>query len=336
MFGMPSRQMTAGLAAFGGALLILPVFVRDAYLLHILILSMLFSSFALAWHLVTGYAGLKTFGHQAFFGIGAYLSALVAKHFGVSPWILLPVAGIVAAVAGLVVATPVLRIKSMPHVAIVTLCFAEIVRVILSNWRDVTRGELGLWGIPPFEGFTLPFVGAVVFDSSNKVAYYYLAFLIFGGTCALVLGLMRSRFGVPIIAMREAENAAESLGVDLVRYKLFIFGVSAFVVGVCGAFYAHYILLLTPTSAAGIDLIILVVAMTLVGGGGTFAGPIIGGFLLTIAGEWLRGFGEYRMLIYGSLIIASVMFFPGGLVRLFDFMKKPARNLSAAEGAARP
>lgn len=334
MFGLPSPRMSWGLAAFAVLLVLVPFGIGNAYVLHVLILSLLFASFSLAWHLVTGYGGLKTFGHQAFFGIGAYTSALIAKNYGVSPWITLPAVGFAAALAGLLIATPVLRIRSMPHVAIVTLCFAEIVRVVLSNWRDVTRGELGLWGIPTFEGFHLPLVGEVVFNSTNKTSYYYLVLLIFFVVCAMILGLMRSRFGLAVTAMREAEGAAQSLGINIVAYKLFLFGLSAFIVGVCGAFYAHYLLLLTPTSAAGIDLIILVVAMTLVGGPGSFAGPIIGAFLLTIAGEWLRGFGEYRMLVYGLVIILSVMFFPGGLVKLFDRFFRPSKGDAASRKVA--
>lgn len=316
MFGAPTRTFSVNFALFLVALALFPVFVRDSYYLHVGILCMLFASFALSWHLVTGYGGLKTFGHQAFFGIGAYFSALVSIHFGISPWLLLLVAGIVAAILGLLIATPVLRIRSMPHVAIVTLSFAEIIRAVISNWRDVTRGELGLWGIRTFESFSLPLIGAVSFTSTDKVSFYYLMFLLFALVCFTVLAIMRSQYGLAIIAMRESENAADSLGVNIVKYKLFLFALSAFFVGVCGSFYAHYLLILTPSAVLHIEVIILVIAMTLVGGVGTFAGPIIGAFLLTILGEWLRGFGDYRMLIYGTMILLCVMFFPGGVAKL--------------------
>src|SRR5690606_27092753 len=133
---------------------------------------------------------------------------------------------------------------SMPHVAIVTLGFGEIVRSILSIWKDVTRGELGLWGIPTYEGFNLPFFGEVVFNSANKIPYYYVILGLFLLALGVILWLMRSRHGLAIIAMRESQNAAESLGVNLVRYKLTVFIISAYIVGVCGAFYAHYVLLL--------------------------------------------------------------------------------------------
>lgn len=148
------------------------------------------------------------------------------------------------------------------------------------------------------------------------MSFYYLMFLLFALVCFTVLAIMRSQYGLAIIAMRESENAADSLGVNVVKYKLFLFALSAFFVGVCGSFYAHYLLILTPSAVLHIEVIILVIAMTLVGGVGTFAGPIIGAFLLTILGEWLRGFGDYRMLIYGTMILLCVMFFPGGVAKL--------------------
>lgn len=337
MFGPLPTRMRLQIAAFVLALLILPIFLRDAYFLHVLILSLMFATFASAWHLVTGFAGLKTFGHQAFFGVGAYLSALLAKNFAISPWMTMWVGGLAAAVAGLLIATPVLRIRSMPHVAIVTLGFGEIVRSILSIWRDVTRGELGLWGIPTFDGFTLPLVGEVTFNAANKIPYYYLMLGLFLLAGATILALMRSRHGLAVIAMRESQNAAESLGINLVRYKLGVFVLSAFIVGVCGAFYAHYLVLLTPTAVAGMDLVVVIVAMTLVGGVGTFYGPIIGAFLLTIGVESMRELGQYRMLIYGVLVIAVVMFFPRGLAPLVEKLGagfKPRARPAAEAGVA--
>src|SRR5690625_3139854 len=173
MFKPLNLQTYLLVAAIVVLALALPLFARDSYLLHLLILSIIFAIFASAWNLVTGFAGLKTFGHHAFFGIGAYASALLGIHLGLSPWLTIWIAAVIAALAGLFIGTPILRIRSMPHVAIVTLAFAEIVRITISNLQGITRGELGLWGIPAFEGFTLPLVGEVVFNPSVKVGYYY-------------------------------------------------------------------------------------------------------------------------------------------------------------------
>lgn len=306
------------LAALAGAVgvLAVPLVTRDTYLLHILILWMIFATFAVAYNVATGYAGLKTFGHHAFFALGAYVSALVAIGSGLSPWLTVWIGAVVAAVLGVAIGLPILRIRSMPHVAIVTLAFAEIVRIALTNLQGITRGELGLWGIPPFEGFTLPIIGAVTFSPAVKTGYYYVAAAMLGAALVLVALMMRSRTGLSIVAMRDGEDAAESLGINLTRTKLLVFGVSAAIVGVAGAFYAHYVGILTPSSVAGADLMILVIAMVLVGGLGTFVGPLIGSLILTYLGESLRFLEDYRLLVYGGLILLTMLAAPKGLASL--------------------
>jgi branched-chain amino acid transport system permease protein len=299
-----------------------PLVTRNSYLLHVLILAMIFGIFASAWNLVAGFAGLKTFGHHAFFGIGAYVSALLSIKAGLSPWLTIWIAALAATAAGVFIGLPILRIKSMPHVAIVTLGFAEIVRIVISNLQTITRGELGLWGIRPFEGVSLPLIGKVAFTPADKVPYYYLILLLLIASTAVIMLLMRSRIGLAIIAMRDAEDAAESLGVNLTRQKLLLFAISAFLVGIAGAFYAHYIGILTPTAAVGIDLMILVIAMVLVGGLSTFSGPLVGALILTGAVELLRDLDRYRLLVYGAIIILIVLFLPKGLTTLGAVFRK--------------
>jgi len=314
------------------AMLILPAVTQDTYLLHVLILAMVFGIFASAWNFVTGFAGLKTFGHHAFFALGAYGSALIGINLGLSPWLTIWLGGLIAALAGLFIGLPVLRIRSMPHVAIVTLGFAEIVRITLSNLTDITRGELGLWGIPAFEGFTLPVVGEVVFSPADKVPYYYLALALLLLSVAVITALMRSKTGLSLIAMRDGEDAAESLGVNLTRQKLQVFVVSSFLVGVAGAFYGHYISILTPAAVAGVDLMILIIAMVLVGGLGTLSGPLVGALVLTILVEFLRDLDTFRMLVYGAIIVLSVMFLPKGLVTIGQrFRRQPQAPATEAE-----
>lgn len=307
----------------------LPVITQDTYLLHVLILAMIFGIFASAWNFVTGYAGLKTFGHHAFFALGAYGSALIGINAGLSPWLTIWLGGLIAALAGLFIGLPILRIRSMPHVAIVTLGFAEIVRITLSNLTDITRGELGLWGIPAFDGFTLPGIGKIEFSPADKIPYYYLALVLLLLSVWVIAGLMRSRTGLAIIAMRDAEDAAESLGVNLTRQKLQVFVVSSFLVGVAGAFYAHYISILTPMAVAGADLMILVIAMVLVGGLSTLTGPLAGALILTVLVELLRDLDTYRLLVYGAIIILCVMFLPKGLVTIGRHLPRRGRPASS-------
>lgn len=312
------------IAAAIAAMALLPLVSSDSYLLHVLILAMTFGIFASSWNFVTGFGGLKTFGHHAFFGIGAYASALIGIHTGLSPWLTIWIGALLAAAAGLFIGLPILRIRSMPHVAIVTLGFAEIVRIVISNLTEITRGELGLWGIPSFEGFTLPGIGEVVFSPADKLPFYYLALLLLIGSTAVITLLMRSKSGLAMIAMRDAEDAAESLGVDLTRQKLQIFVVSSFLVGVAGAFYAHYISILTPMAVVGVDLMILIIAMVLVGGLSTLTGPLAGALILTVLVELLRDLDDYRLLVYGAIIVLSVMFLPKGLVTVVRLLPQRA------------
>lgn len=302
---------------------LLPLVFNNGYILHIFILALIYAIFCQAWNMVTGFGGMKTFGHHAFFGMGAYISALVSIHAGLSPWITIWIAALATSVAGVLVALPVLKIRSIPHIAIITLAFAEIVRIVVSNLRGITRGELGLIGIPSFEPLHIPGLGEIAFTPSQKIGYFYVAWFAFVVVTLAILLARRSAHGMKVIAMRDGQDAAESLGVNISAYKIALFFVSALLVGLVGAFYAHYIIVLTPTSVLGVDIMILVIAMTLVGGLGTVFGPILGSFLLIVSVELLRDFGEYRMIVYGGIIILTVLYFPRGLVSLFVRLKPP-------------
>jgi branched-chain amino acid transport system permease protein len=305
--------------------------VRSPYVLHLFILSMLYATLAGSWNLINGYAGLFTFGHQAFFGIGAYGSALLAMNAGLSPWVTLWFGGVLAALAGLAIGLPVLRIRSTAHVAIVTLVFAVIVQTVVSNWTDFTRGALGLGGIPPFTSFALPGIGAVAFGTGNEVANYWAALVLLALSSLLLVWIVASRTGLALKAIRDSEMAADSLGVDPIRYKLIAFLVSSFVAGIAGAYYAHYLHILTPDSTIGVSIMITILVITLIGGIGTTIGPLIGAFLVVFGLEGLRGLGDYRLMVYGVLLVVFVMFMPNGLAQLWH-----ARPLQAPTEPTRP
>ena len=328
------RALSPSFLTIVAVLGLLPIVIRDGYFLQVLVLCMLWSILAASWNLAAGYAGLKTFGHQAFFGIGAYVSALTSMNMGLSPWFTIWIGAAAACAAGLLVGLPILRIKSLPHVAIVTLAFAEIVRITSSNLVDLTRGELGLSGIPPFTAINLPFGVVLDFGPADRTASYYLIWLMLVGVMLFLGWFVRSRAGLIVQAIRDSQVAAESLGADLTRYKLLVFSISAFIAGIAGAFYAHFVLVLTPTSAMGVTLMVQIIAITLVGGIATLYGPVIGAFLLTIAAEALRVTGDHRMLIFGLLIIAIVLFVPKGLGRLDLLRDEWARRSHAREAAA--
>jgi branched-chain amino acid transport system permease protein len=277
-----------------------------------MILSLLFAVLTLSWNLLYGYTGIFSFGHQAFFGIGAYSSALLAMKTGVSPWFALPIGGIVAAVLSLLIGLPCLKLRLGPYVAIATYGFAEIARIICSNLVGLTRGESGLWGIPTFTDLE---IGSLTINFAvSRIPYYYVILIIFFVTAIFLYRQINSPTGLALKSIRESLDAAESLGVSISKYKLLAFIISSFVAGVAGAFYAHYILILTPSCIFSIDVMIQIVAINLIGGAGTFAAPIAGAFIFTFGIEYLRTFGEYQFMLYGVLLVIFILFLPQGVI----------------------
>ncbi|RJX29486.1 MAG: branched-chain amino acid ABC transporter permease [Desulfarculus sp.] len=318
--------MTGGskklLWAFGAALaLALPWLISDRYIQHLLVTSLIFVIFASSWNLLTGYAGQFNLGHAAFFGIGAYASALLALKLGVPPWIGLFLGGLLAAAAGFLLGIPSLRLSG-PYLAITTIGFAEILRLVAMNWVQLTRGSLGLYGIPPLPGFW-------GLEFTSELTFYYVALA--GAALALFCfrRLTRSEFGLSLQALREDEPGAESIGVDTNRFKLTVFTISAFFGGFSGALLAHYQRLISP------DLLSLhetfqALTMTIIGGLGTLTGPVVGAVLLTFLSEGLRFVEDavkidVRLIIYGALLIVTILFMRGGIVGLWE-------RLSAGRG----
>jgi branched-chain amino acid transport system permease protein len=208
--------------------------------------------------------------------------------------------------SSILIGLPTLRLRG-PYVALVTLAFAEVMRLTCSNWVDVTRGQLGL---------TVP----ALIPGVGRTGYFYISFAVFLFSAILLWKTLRSSFGYVTVAIRESQEAASSLGIDIVKYKMLAFMLSSFLSGVAGALYSHYILILTP-EIMGLHIMIMILVMGMLGGLGTLEGPILGTFVLIFLAEYLRGFGQFRYIIYGGLIILSVLFIPGGLVtviRLFE------------------
>lgn len=309
-FATAKNKAIAGMVIL---LLVLPVFIEDPYIMNIIILSLLFAVLACSWNLICGYTGIFTFGHQAFFGLGAYVSSLLAMKAGLSPWLGLLAGGIAAGLVGFVIGLPCLRLRAAPYIAITTLAFSEIARIVCMNLVGLTRGELGLWGIPEFSEIPLPGGLAIAFAGGDRTGYYYVILMIFFVTIGLIAWMLRSYVGLAFRAVRDEQDAALSLGIDTTRFKLLAFITSSFFAGVAGAFYAHYILILTPTSVMSVGIMTEIIAVTLVGGLGTFWGPVIGAFSLTALLEYLREFGEYRFMIYGIMLVATIMFMPKGV-----------------------
>jgi branched-chain amino acid transport system permease protein len=276
-----------------------PFVTVNEYFLHLFILVAMFGVLASYWNLLDGYMGMIHFGYAAFFGLGAYTSALLTTRLG---WPLLPsfiAGGVMAGLIGGLVIIPCLRMGTYAT-AIVTLAFGEIMRIIATSWTGLTKGEMGLWGIPP------------IFEGADRLPYVYLVTAIVAGAMIILSLLIRSNTGMAYVAIRDDETAAATTGIPVNRLKFLGAVISCAVAGVVGAFYAHYILTITP-ALFGIAYTIQIMAMSLFGGKATLMGPLIGAVVLTFLGESFRFMENYRLIIYGLVIIGTVMVFPEGL-----------------------
>ena len=283
-------------------LLFLPVIAGD-YLLRVIIVAGIYVILTLSLNLVTGYTGQFCLGWAAFYGIGAYTSALLAINLKLSFWIGLPVAGIMAALFGIALGIPTMRLKDI-YLAITTLGFGEIIRLILLNWSDLTRGSMGLPGIPA------PSIFGISLDN-NYFYYYFMLTLV----CIVLLAMERiidSRLGRALSAIREDELAAKSMGINTTRYKITAFAVGAFFAGIAGSFHAHYSSFIDPQSFSFSESTIIL-AMVVLGGMASIKGSVLGALILTLLPEALRDFSEYRMIVFGLIMMAVMLIRPQGI-----------------------
>jgi branched-chain amino acid transport system permease protein len=296
------------LLLFALFLLGLPYLFNNDYLTHILVMCGIHIILVLSLNLISGFAGQVSMGHAAFFGIGAYTAGLLAVE-GVPMWGAMFLAAPVAAVFGFLIGYPVLRLKGH-FFAIATLGFGEIIHLVLNNWIDVTRGPMGLSGIPKPEAI-------FGIDFSSKTHYYYLLLAMITLVVYLSLRMKNSKTGRALMAIRTDEITARAMGINVTYYKNFAFAWSAAVAGLAGAAYASFILFLSPETFTT-SMSINILSMLLIGGIGSIMGAVLGGLFITSMTEYLRAFAEYQMLLYGLLMILVVIFAPKGLNGLVE------------------
>jgi branched-chain amino acid transport system permease protein len=288
-------ELWASLAILA-AVALLPVAVSNEYWRGVIIVSMCFALLAVGWNLLAGYTGQFSLAPATFGMIGAYATGLLAYHFGGTALIGIPAAIIIAGAVGFVLARIVMRLRG-PYLALTTLSFAEILRLVVSNSIEITRGDLGL-NVPAL--------------FANRLAYYYavLALLV-----AIQLGLyflLRSPAGLYLRAIRDDEVAAAGRGVKIVRWKIYAFALSAAISGLAGALYGHFAQLVSPELGL-ISQTGIIISMVVIGGLGTLVGPIGGAFLIYVASEFLRDFGGYQLVVFALLVILVARFFRAGL-----------------------
>jgi branched-chain amino acid transport system permease protein len=309
---MKMRKELMLLLAIYAVLCLVPIAAHgNLYLMNILITCLIWAVVAAAWDLIMGFAGIFTFGQVAFFVIGAYGSAILTRTTGISPWIGIPLGGLLAGAVGVLVGLPCLRLKGA-YIALVTFAVHMILEPFLRGNVGRAIGTGGAQGILSIPSLSL---GGYEFSSLHLVPPYYAALVISLISLLIIYKIIHSTWGLAFVAVRDSDLFANSLGVDDFKYKLIVFGISAFLTGAIGAFYAHYVGMLS-TRILGLDLFLILMVMLVVGGMGRFPGAVIGSFIAIFVSEWLRPLETYRMVIFGAIVIALVLFLPQGVTGL--------------------
>ena len=294
--------------AVGIFLLRIPYFVTSPYVMHIIIFSGIYIIFALSYDIVVGYLGMLSLAHPAFYGVGGYTSVLLVMKLDVPYIIALPIAGILALIVALIVGFPALRL-SYHSFAIVTLAFTLIMRAVWINWVSLTNGPMGIPGVPR-PTIDIPFLGTIHIETLTD--YYYFILILVIITCLFIYLMIHSRVGRALLSIRENEVLAETLGVNAFKYRMIAFAIGAFFAGLAGSFTAHYITFMGP-EFTDFYYITMLLIMVILGGSGTIHGVIIGAIAFTFIPEYLRITPEFRDVIYGFVLLATIIFMPGGI-----------------------
>jgi branched-chain amino acid transport system permease protein len=294
------------------ALIIFPQIVKNPFVLHILIMILFYAALGSAWNLIGGFGGQLSLGHAAFFGLGAYSCVLLNIDRGVNPWVGMFVGALITSGFAAAISYPCFRLRG-PFFTLATIAFAEVLRILTIYFKDFTRGSVGI---------TIPQkMGLENFMFREKAPYLYIALSFMVGVFLISYWIEKSRFGYHLIALREDEDAAESVGVNTARTKLKAAIISAALTSLGGVFYAQYILFIEPYSEFSLDLSIQFALVPMIGGMGTSVGPIIGSFVLIPLQELLRAWlgGKYsglHLVIYGCILMLVVIFMPQGILGL--------------------
>ncbi len=315
--------MRWALAGALAVLLALPA-VLGSYAVTVFIFIFFYAFLGQAWNIIGGYAGQLSAGHAVFVGLGAYTSAMLSIHAGLTPWVGMLVGGVLSAALGAGIGYLGFRFGLRGfYFVLLTVAVAEIFRVIALN-SDWVGGAQGLY---------ITFTGDPrQFQFQDNRVYYYVALGLMLLATGVVAWIERHRFGAYLVAIREDENACEALGVNTFRYKMLAIVVSAFLTGVGGTFYAFYLFSLQPGSVFGIPLSVEIIIRPIVGGSGTLLGPILGSFILSPLAELSRtwfsqgGWTGAHLIVYGALLVLVVLFLPQGA---YPVLRRLARRIGA-------
>ena len=312
---MSKRQQikSFGIVALIVFMFCIPLFLKNVYWLYIFGLA--FINVLLASSLRTiNLTGELSLAQAGFMLVGAYSSALLALRMGLSVWLTMLLGGLIAAFVALALGYPILRTKGA-YFAVLTLLVAEIFRITMWYLPDLSGGPAGLSNIPPPSAINIFGITTMTFDT--KSAYYYLL-LVIVLLSLIILSRVERSLGFTWMAIRQNDSLAESVGINVIGYKLIAFVIGCFFAGIAGALFAHFMHLLTTDSTAMFGMLtsIYVVIYMVVGGQASFAGPIIGAVILTLVPEFARPLKEYQPIIFGALVIFIIFFMRQGLIGL--------------------
>jgi len=288
-------------------LALVPLFERNPYLLHMMIMVLIWICLGQSWNLLGGFTGQVSFGHATFYGVGAYSAGLLYFHKEISTWYGMILGPIMAMAFAVPIGLICFRLRGA-YFALALLALAEVLRLVATNWISFTNGSVGILIVP------------VV----SKISYYYIALALAAVSFYVIYRVIHSKWGFYFIAIREDQDAAESMGINTTRYKLISLLISAFFTGLAGAFYMNYMAFIDPHVVFSlVDVSIMMILVVMLGGAGTFYGPAIGAVIMIVLSEVFRAyFGHANLLILGMLIIFIIVFIPDGVIEIRRFLKR--------------
>jgi len=288
-------------------LALVPLIQRNPYILHMMIMVFIWICLGQSWNLLGGYTGQVSFGHATFYGIGAYSAGLLYFHYKISTWYGMILGPMMAMVFAIPLGLICFRLRGA-YFALAMLAFAEVLRLVTTNWISFTNGSVGILIVP----------------IAGKIFYYYMALALAAVSFYVIYRVVNSKWGYYFVAIREDQDAAESMGINTAKYKLFSLLISAFFTGLTGAFYMNYMAFIDPHVVFSlVDVSIMMILVVMLGGAGTLYGPAIGAVIMVILSEVFRSyFGHANLLILGILIIFIIVFIPDGVIEIRRLLKR--------------
>ena len=301
--------------------ILFPFVFPSNFMVNFGVMALFYAFIGQSWNISGGFAGQLSFGHVAFFGVGAYASTIVQLRLGWSPWLGLPAAALAGAAVGGVIGVLSFRagLKGS-YFALITLAFAEVLRIV-TNSVSFTGGGLGM--LIPMKA------SAANFQFAERSGFYFLILLMAALSVALAEWLRRSRFGAQLTAIRENEDSAKALGIDVFREKVKVMLLSGAIGGMGGCFFAQYFLYIDPLVVFGVDKSVEMLLVSMIGGAGTVYGPLVGALLLASISDITRVLTQIQglsLVLYGGLLVVIIAYLPNGLIDLFKRRRKPARG----------